>query len=240
MTIVLPPVAEFKRLALDLLFPPWCIGCGREGEYICSSCRKTLKTISSPVCLRCGRPILLEEKGQKGCQGCVNWQNTLDGLRAPFLFEGLMRDAVHELKYNNLRAISYELAKLTVEYFRNSHVPGNILVPVPMHARKLLDRGYNQSVLLAKEFSRLTGIPVIENSLLRIKYAPAQAKSVSAKERQENVKDAFICRDERLKGEKVILIDDVSTSGATLNACAATLKEIGVETVWGLTVALEL
>ena len=240
MTIVLPPVAELKRLALDLLFPQWCIGCGKEGEYICPACRKTLKAISPPVCRRCGRPILPEESGQNGCPGCVNWQNALDGLRAPFLFEGLIRDAVHELKYNNSRAISYELARLMYECFRDDQVPGAVLVPVPLYPEKLLDRGYNQSALLAKELSLKCGLPVVEGSLIRTKFTPAQARSVSAKERQENVSGAFECRDVRLKGKKVILIDDVSTSGATLNACAAALKDKGVETVWGITVALEL
>ncbi len=240
MTIVLPPVAELKRLALDLLFPPWCIGCGKEGEYICPACRKTLKAITPPVCRRCGRPILPEESGQNGCPGCINWQNTLDGLRAPFLFQGLIRDAVHELKYNNFRAISYELAKLMRECFRNDQVPGDVLVPVPLHPEKLLDRGYNQSALLARELGLMCGLPVVEGSLIRTKYTPAQARSVSAKERQENVSGAFECRDERLKGKKVILIDDVSTSGATLNACAAAIKDKGAETVWGITVALEL
>jgi competence protein ComFC len=240
MTIVLPQVAELKRLALDMLFPPWCIGCGKENEYICPACRKSLKAIVPPVCLRCGRPILPEEKRQEGCQGCINWQNSLDGLRAPFLFESLVRDAVHELKYNNFRAISCEMARLMYEYFRKNPIPGDVLVPVPLHYNKLHDRGYNQSTLLVKEFGRLCGLPVIEKSLVRMKYTPAQARSVGVKERQENVSGAFFCRDYCLRGKKVILIDDVSTSGATLNACASALKEKGTETVWGLTFALEL
>ena len=240
MTIVLPAVAELKRLALDLLFPPWCIGCGKESEYICPACRKTLKAITPPVCRRCGRPVLPEETGLDYCQGCLNWQNTLDGLRAPFLFQGLARNAVHELKYNNLRAISYEMARMILDYYKINPVPGDVLVPAPLHHKKKLERGYNQSGLLARELGRLSGLLVVENSLVRLKYAPAQARSLTIKDRLENVSGAFTCRDDRLKNKKVILIDDVSTSGATLNACAAALKDNGASMVWGLTFALEL
>ena len=240
MTIVLPPVSELKRLALDLFFPPYCIGCGKEGEYLCPACRRSLIAVTPPVCPRCGRPVSTDEIGQQSCRGCLHWQKSLDGLCAPFLFKGLVRDAIHELKYNNFRAVSFEMAKLMYEFYRNQLLSGDILIPVPLHNKKFLDRGYNQSVLLAREFARFCGLPVAENFLLRGKYSPAQARSLSVEDRQANVSGAFFCRDERFKGKKVILIDDVSTSGATLNACASALKDKGVSMVWGLTFALEL
>lgn len=238
MVIVLPPLAEFKRVAL-VLFPRWCIGCGKEGDYICGACRQSLKVITPPVCQRCGRPQS-GEPAQNGCPGCSGWQDGLDGMRAPFLFDGLIRDAVHEFKYRNLKALAPSLAGLVNGYIKDNPVPGDVLVPVPLHRKRLLERGYNQSALLARELGRLNGLPVIEDCLIRCKYTSSQARSAGINERQHNVTDAFACRDGRLTGKKIILIDDVSTSGATLNTCAGVLKASGAETVWGLVIAMEL
>ena len=112
-------------------------------------------------------------------------------------------------------------------------------MPVPIHRKRWRERGYNQSALLAHELGRLSGLPVVENCLVRHSYTPPQARSASVIERQKNVTDAFTCLDRRLQGKRVLLIDDVSTSGATLNTCARALKTAGAATVWGLTLALE-
>jgi ComF family protein len=238
MATVLPPVADIKRVALNLLFPRWCIGCGKEGDYICGACRRTLKAITPPVCPRCGRPYS-NESASGDCPGCAGWQTGIDGIRAPFLFDGVIRDAVHEFKYRNLRALGTELVALMYSYLNSNPIPGNVLVPVPLHPKKLRERGYNQSALLARELGRLTHVSVIENCLVRRKYAPSQARSSGIDERQNNVADAFACRDGSLQGKQVILIDDVSTSGATLNTCAGVLKSAGAVKVWGLVIALE-
>jgi competence protein ComFC len=239
MAFKLPPAAGLTRVALDLFFPRWCVGCGKEGEYICGECNRTLKTIIPPVCPRCGRPVV-QESSQNSCPGCAGWQEGLDGVRAPFLFEGVIREAVHEFKYNNLRALAPELATLMYQYIIDYLVPGEVLVPVPLHPKKLKERGYNQSDLLAEEVGGMAGLPVIDDCLVRTKYTSSQARSTAVSERQRNVTGAFACRDGRLKDKKVILIDDVSTSGATLNACAGVLKSYGAETVWALVVALDL
>ncbi len=239
MVIVLPSAADLGRAALDLLFPRWCIGCGREGEYICGACRRTLKAITPPVCPRCGRPRSVEIAGG-GCPGCVSWQGDIDCIRAPFLFDGVIRDAIHEFKYNNLRALAPSLARLMYDYLLGSPLPGDCLVPVPVHPKRLRERGYNQSALLARELAGLSGMAVVAGCLVRRSYLSPQARSASLTERRNNVSNAFTCRDGRLRGKKVILIDDVSTSGATLNACAAALKAAGAAAVRGLVVALEL
>jgi ComF family protein len=239
MVSVLPPVKNLKRVALDLLFPRWCIGCGAEGDFICGACRRSFDVITPPICLRCGRPQAAEP-AQSGCPGCTGWQGDIDGIRAPFLFEGVIRDAVHEFKYRNLRALAPLLAGLMYDYFTANPVAGDVLVPVPVHGKRLRERGYNQSALLARGLGRLSGLPVAEDYLLRLKYTPPQARSSGINERQSNVAGAFTCRDGHLQGKRVILIDDVSTSGATLNTCAAALKAAGAATVWGLVLALEL
>ena len=126
------------------------------------------------------------------------------------------------------------------EFLKENPVPGDVLVPVPVHPKRLRERGYNQSSLLANELAKNSGIPVISNCLARRLYIVPQARAASAAERFQNTLGAFACADGRLKGKQIILIDDVSTSGATLNACAAALKSAGAATVWGLILALEL
>jgi len=113
-------------------------------------------------------------------------------------------------------------------------------VPVPLHQKRLRERGYNQSSLLAKELSKLTNLPVFDNCLIRKRYAPPQVRTSALDERRSNVADAFACRDQRPRGKQVLLIDDVSTSGYTLDACAVVLKAAGAISVWGLVLAREI
>ncbi len=236
MANVLPPISSLKRVALDLLFPQWCIGCGREGDYICSACRQGLPVITPPICPRCGRPQSLGVI----CRDCNDVPVEIDGIRSPFIFNGVIRQAVHELKYRNLRALVPVLAGLLYDYLVKNPVPGDILVPVPLHPKRWRERGYNQSALLAWELGKSTGLGVVTDCLVRHSYSQPQARSAGVSERQKNVAGAFTCLDGRLKGKQVIIIDDVSTSGATLNACAAALKSGGAAQVWGLVMALEL
>ena len=236
MANVLPPLTEFKRVALNLLLPQWCIACGKEGDYICPSCRRSLPSIIPPICLKCGRPLPLG----KSCRGCIGEDSEIDGIRAPFLFQGVIRQAIHELKYRNLRDISRILAGFLYDYLLENPIPAEVLVPVPVHKKRERERGYNQSSLLARELGRYTGIPVIEKSLVRDIYVSTQARSASEEDRYKNVAGVFACRDTRLRGKRVMLIDGVSTSGATLSACAGVVKKAGAAAVWGLTVALEL
>jgi ComF family protein len=233
---VLPQLIELKRIALDLLFPRKCVGCGREGEYICHSCRQLLTPITPPVCPRCGRP----QPDGILCHSCVDWQPRIDGIRSPFVFDGVIRHAIHELKYRNLRALAVSLAEMLNDHLSSNPVPGDVLVPVPLHPKRWRERGYNQSGLLAIELRKLSGLPAVDDCLLRKQHTSPQARSASINERRSNVTNAFVCRDNRLQGKQVLLIDDVSTSGATLDACAAALKSSGAASVWGLVLAMEL
>jgi ComF family protein len=233
---VFPQVAKLKRAALDLLFPKWCVGCGREGEFICHPCRERLVQISPPLCPQCGTP----QPSNTLCSGCLSWPATIDGIRSPFKFEGIIREAILQLKYRNLRALSETLAELLSDYLIANPLPGEVLVPVPIHGKRLRERSYNQSGLLAHQLGELTGLPVVANSLSRQRQALPQTQTKTVAERRNNVAGAFACRDQRLKARQVLLIDDVATSGATLDACAAALKAVGATTVWGLTLAREI
>ncbi|MCK5576776.1 MAG: ComF family protein [Dehalococcoidales bacterium] len=233
---MLPRLAKLGRTALSLLFPLWCLGCGREGVLICPSCRSQLPRITPPICLRCGLP---KTEGT-ACPDCSDQQPAIDGVRAPFRFEGIVRRAIHELKYRNLRAAAEPLSELLGHYLMGNHTPAEVLVPVPLHQKRLRERGYNQSELLAAGLSKRSGLPVSAGCLIRLRHSLPQAQTASVSDRQKNVATAFACRDRRMQGKKVLLIDDVATSGATLNACAAALKASGAISVWGLTLAREV
>ena len=239
MVSVLPQLNGLKGAALDFLFPRFCVGCGGEGSFICNSCEAGLPRIQPPVCQKCGQP-LPGSSGQSLCANCSNWESAIDGIRSPFRFEGTIRKAVHEFKYRNLRAIAGQLAAYMADCLRENNISYDVIVPVPLHPKRLRERGYNQSLLLAAGLSKLTGFPVNDSSLQRTIYNVPQAKTGSVEERRQNVIGIFSCVHEDLHKKKVLLIDDVATSGATLNACAGVLKTGGVESVWGLTLAREI
>lgn len=237
---MLSPVPNLKRVALNLLFPQWRIGCGRKDNYICSACFRTLKVIIPPICPRCGRPRF-DEPDSTTCPDCINRPSVIGGIRAPFLFDGVIRDAIHEFKYRNLRALDPLLAGLMYNYLQENPIPGDCLVSVPIHRKRLRERGYNQITLLAQELGRFSDLPVVVNFLVRQKYVPPQARSSDINERCKNFSDAFACLDGRfLKCKNVILIDDLSTSGATLSACTIALNDAKASDVQGLVIALEL
>jgi len=189
-----------------------------------------------PICPRCGRP----QASGIVCPDCVRWQAAIDGIRSPFRFEGVMREAIHQLKYHNLRALAVPLAAMLQEYLAASPLDFDIMVPVPLHRKRLRERGYNQARLLVQELGKLINKPVADDILVRLRHTPPQARTANIEERAHNIADAFACRDDRLRGQQVLLLDDVATSGTTLDACATALKANGAVTVWGLVMAREI
>jgi predicted amidophosphoribosyltransferase len=168
MASVFPLAAKLGGAALDILFPHRCIGCGREGELICSSCLVNLPRIMPPVCPKCGRP----QSSGLLCSDCISRQSHIDGIRSPFRFEGIIRQAIHQFKYRNPRSLATPLAQLIDDYLKKYPVPGDILIPVPVHKKRIRERGYNQSLLLAKKLGKLTGLPVIDDCLIRRIQSP--------------------------------------------------------------------
>jgi competence protein ComFC len=189
-----------------------------------------------PVCPKCGQP----QPSGILCPDCVSWLTHIEGIRSPFRFDGVIRQAIHQLKYRNLRALATPLAGLLNDYLTTSPIPGEVLVPVPLHPKRLRERGYNQSNLLARELSKLTSLPIVDDCPIRQRHAPPQARTSRVDERRSNVADAFTCHDQRLKNRQVLLIDDVATSGATVDACASALKASGATSVWALVLAREI
>ena len=244
MVSVLPQLQVLKGAALDLLFPRFCVGCGKEGIFICNSCEIELPRIEAPFCQKCGQPLTggsgFSSAPPSFCPECANWESDIDGIRSPFRFEGVIRKVVHEFKYRNLRAVAGQLAQLMGDYLSTAGIPFDVIVPVPLHPKRLRERGYNQSLLLAGELGKITGFPVNDTGLVRKIYNLPQARTHSVAERRQNVIGIFAGVGEDLLAKKVLLVDDVTTSGATLNACAAALKTAGAASVWGLTLAREI
>jgi len=228
-------LGRIRATLLDLLFPLRCLGCGEEDSLLCPSCAGSLPRIRQPICRSCGTRV----RGGTLCSSCLAQPLTIEGIRSVLLFGGTARKAVHELKYRHIKAMAVPLGELLAEFLRTYPLPRDVLVPVPLHPKRLRERGYNQAALLAKETGRLTGMPVEEGWLVRQRGTVTQARTANAAERRGNVRDAFSCALE-LHGERVLLIDDVCTTGATLDACASALQAVGAGSVWGLTVAREL
>jgi ComF family protein len=227
---------EVKGKLIDFLFPPRCVGCGSEGVFVCASCQAGLSRLASPICPTCSKPLAQADS----CPYCRKWKLEIDGIRSPFAFEGLARKAVHQLKYGHFKALAAPLGQLLAEYLEAERMPADVLVPVPLHSRRLRERGYNQSALLAAEIGRRNGLPAVTDSLVRLRHTKSQVKTTDAEERQRNMAGAFGCRDARLAGKRVLLVDDVCTTAATLNSCAGALKEAGAASVWGLALGREV
>jgi len=227
---------KLVELVVDSFFPRRCVGCGRLGGFFCPECLGKLPGLSPPLCPNCGRP----QASGIVCPDCWQRQTEIDGIRSLFRFDDIIRKAIHQLKYRNLKAISPCLAELLADYLRSNPLPGEALICVPLHPRRLRERGYNQSNLLARELGERIDLPVIENCLIRVKQTQPQVRAADVEERRRNVAGAFVCRDERVSGRQIILIDDVCTSGATLESCAVAVKNKGATSVWGLTLAREI
>ena len=218
--------------ALALLFPLHCLGCRKEGRMLCATCVAALPRLEPPYCAICAQPAVRRE-----CRRCAELPLEIDGIRSPFLMEGVVQGAVHSLKYRGIRAVSPELGQLLAEFLSSQPIPGEVIVPVPLHRRRLRSRGYNQSALLARDLGKLTGLPVNEGLVVRIKDTPPQV-SLSRQERVQNVKGSFQCVGDAV-GQAVLLLDDVVTTGSTMSACSTALKEAGAVSVWGMALARE-
>ncbi|MBT4511007.1 MAG: ComF family protein [Chloroflexi bacterium] len=227
-------LAQIPDFILDLLFPKQCIGCGSEGEFLCTTCAQTLPNLVPPFCNRCGLPTT----GRSICPDCHNLPLAIDGIRSLYNHEGLARDLVHAIKYKNMKAMATPMASLMAAYLESNPLPIDILAPIPMHAKRLRKRGYNQAGLLAKELSNICNFPSENNSIIKVKNTVSQV-TLPAEDRHRNVEGVVLCKDRIFIDKEILLIDDVCTTGATLNACALALKNAGAITVWGLTFSRE-
>ncbi len=215
------------------------------GTSFCPQCLAQIEPIVPPVCRRCGRPWQEDGLPVAGpvpgsveifvCPACQRVPSSLDGITATAIYDGPLREAIHSFKYADRHALAPLLGARLVATWRDQGLSADRIIPVPLHATRLKERGYNQSALLARVLAQAVGVPLDEGAVVRQKATRQQAL-LNAAERLENVKDAFVCRG-GVAGLRIALVDDVTASGATLEACAAALRASGAASIWALALA---
>ena len=228
-------VRRLGRAALDLVFPPRCVGCGEGGSFLCDGCVAALPVAAGSRCPRCWQP----GADASLCVDCQAAPPSFDGLRAAFVYERTARDLVHALKYRGMTALAPPMGSLLTEAARRHEMVADLVVPVPLSRLRRRLRGYNQAEALARPLAMELQIPLRPQALARRRDTPPQARSSDAEARRRNVTDAFVCRDRGVEGQRVLLVDDVTTTGATLAACAEALTTAGAESIWAITFARE-
>ena len=213
---------------LDLIFPRTCAGCGREGGYLCDECEATIPRLESPQCSVCSAPSRLSL-----CAWCQSANQPFNGITAPYRWTGVVQELVYSLKYRNVRASAPRLAELMTAHLADKSITADMVAPVPLHPSRERERGYNQSEVLAQGISQSTGIPVSNKVLVRIRNTPPQVSMSTPEERRRNVIGAFECVGD-VAGKRVLLVDDVVTTGATVAECSVQLRNAGAASIWVL------
>ena len=222
------------RTLLDALYPLECAGCGGSGKIICDRCAKELPGLVPPYCRVCAAHTEAEL-----CPACALSGRQFDGVRAPYRYEGSIRHAILALKYGRIKAAAPQLGEMLADYLEATPLPGDVMAPVQMHPSRRRERGYNQAELLARRVARRCDIHYQDDLLARTRKVDPQAGMTSAAGRANNVADSVIVSPHNeVSGAAIILVDDVATTGSTLNECAAALKEAGAASVWCLTLAV--
>jgi len=220
---------------LDLIYPPHCVVC-RDADhgYLCPKCVASITLIEPPVCYKCGTPCQAFM-----CDECYRREYAFECARSAGVFGGALRDAIHALKYRNHEAVAEPLAEIMVRRFAGTGLArtADVLVPIPIHASRLLERGFNQSELLARILSRRIGVPNEPKVLCKVRKTAQQA-DLPPDERALNVAGSLAVRhSDRIAGKRVLLIDDVFTTGSTLDEAARVLLAAGAEQVRAYTLA---
>ncbi|HUL55315.1 MAG TPA: ComF family protein [Opitutaceae bacterium] len=227
-------LAVWWRTAGDLVFPPVCVHCGGlvEGgglRHVCARCEALILRVRPPYCHVCGHPFYGEVHGERVCPHCAELVPAYREGRTCVLLTGPARALVHAFKYHRALHVLDDIGVLIrTTPGMADHLRGAVLVPVPLHPRKERERGYNQSRLLADCFAAAGGGARVATPLRRVVDTPTQT-ALDRRTRQANLKNAFALRTGAAinTAEHYVLIDDVFTTGATLNACAAVLRRAG-------------
>lgn len=229
-----------KRL-LNIIIPPRCLSCGsmtEESGMLCQNCWKNISFISKPFCECCGFPFEYDI-GEALCAGCIKESKPFDNARSAFRYNEDSRKLITSYKYSDKTYGTESFARMMLRVAGDLVSEADIISSVPLHRLRLLSRKYNQSALLANKIAKISNRTAMHDILFRKKNSKPQA-SLPRNERMKNVKGVFAINDkykEFIKGKKIMLVDDVMTTGATVNECARLLKKSGAEKVFVLTLA---
>ena len=246
---VIKNLVKLKTLFLDLLFPVECVNCSKEEEWLCKKCFRKIEFNDKQLCLICKKENIFG----KICDKCEK-SYTLDGVWvAGFLRDQLTQKLIKSLKYYFARDIA-EVLGIFMNFFMRDLINKSrflevqslpkiflnfnktLIIPVPLHPKRKRWRGFNQSELLAKNIANYLNLEM-SNKLIRVKYKKAQAKITAKQERMQNIKDCFKWTGKDLGKQNIIIVDDIVTTGSTLNEMSRILKQNNAGEVWGLVIA---
>ncbi len=232
--------------AVDLVFPRRCPVCDRPvrpfGALICTDCETSLRPVGQHTCMRCGKPV---DPAREYCADCVSGRHAYDAGAAVYTFRSCS-GALYRFKYRHREEYAEPFGRAMADRYlawsRQGPAlvrrrPPQLLVPVPSSPARVRQRGYDQSVLLARVISRQTGIPTAENVLERT-VNTALMRGMTVRERQKNTENAFHVKGNSVESKSIMLIDDIYTTGATMDACARALRRAGAGPVYFLTLAI--
>jgi competence protein ComFC len=223
---------QWSRAFLDILFPPTCVGCGEPGTDWCDRCDQNLNRLSGPTCNRCGSPL---HQPQMVCNRCVDFPKILR-VRSYAYYEGPLLRAILHLKYRPNKRLAEVMGNWLVDLVIQEGIEADQVVAVPLGKNRLKQRGYNQVELITNHIAKRLDLRSDKKALKRIRETKSQV-GLDPVKRRVNVRNAFWASQEIIKGQRVLLVDDLFTTGSTLLDCTRALQEVGVKKVFGLTVA---
>ena len=228
-----------KRIISALLYPARCVACDNVLDYsrykigFCKKCYKKVKYAIEPVCRKCGKVI--DDYNKEFCLDCQNKKHYFIQSKGVYVYEGNMKQSMYRFKYSNRRCYKYtfsrDILRVHGRWIQSLNVDG--IVPVPMYRKKQKIRGYNQAELIADQLSREIKIPLYSDIVYRTRKT-IPMKGLSDTQRQKNLKNAFNFSGKGLQLKRVLLIDDIYTTGATLDSVDKVLRDAGVKEVYGL------
>jgi ComF family protein len=228
----------------DVIFPPRCLGCAeilypQRGKLFCPICEEKIRFITGDICPTCGTIFPDSPAKSHLCGNCLENEPYFSCARAVFSYETIILDVIHQFKYGNNISVGAMLASFMADFsFPDvDFTDYSLIIPVPLHIKRLRQRGFNQSIILAHALAKKWQISVNFSLLRRKKFTLTQTGLHKA-ERKQNIKGAFEVSDKKnISGKNVILVDDVYTTGATINECAKTLIKAGAQKITVLTLA---
>lgn len=239
----MPGLIDGIQRLLDTIYPSRCVVCQRVGAVVCADCLRSMHPPAVPVCMRCAATIPhASHPAPPLCSDCSSgrYLTHLDGVRVAAEYTGAARTALLALKFAGQRRVAEPLASLLIAPFQDAIRTVELVIPVPLNAARMRTRGYNQAELLARALAKTQGLRVRTDLLERTRATEAQTR-LSAEERRRNVAGAFALTPPAatavIQGKRILLLDDVTTTGSTLDAAAEPLRAAGAATIWGLAFA---